>query len=95
MNTTQSLKHFFNRHLLDIVPLVLIAMVGMLFFIDVSLKYATVAQAPLPIVLPGFTLSEYPFLSQAFSPILTAESAILVDDGSKVILYVYNIVHKD
>ena len=90
MITIQKFKKFFQSHFLAVIPLVIICLVGVLFFIDVSIKYETVLLTPLSFPLPSFIPSDYPVLSIIRNPVLTAESAILVDDSSKVILYEKN-----
>ena len=90
MITIQTTKRFFYQYLFAIVPIILISLVIILFFVDVSVKYATIHQEPLVSALPSFVPTDYPFTPSILSPHITAESAILMDDNSKVILYQKN-----
>lgn len=72
-----------------LVPIILLVSIGILHNINSSVKKET-RESTLPTFASSYTLSSYPVSKQVITPFVSAQSAIIMEDSSKVILYAKN-----
>jgi len=97
MKDSQSTKKKINKKsnfslqniLLFLLPLILLSVLAFLYRMDTSVK-KELAESTLPSDVVDYTIAAYPLYKQSVTPYISAQSAIVMEDGSKVVLFSKN-----
>lgn len=82
-----------HRFLFFLVPLVLFLIFAALYSVNLSIE-REVARTQLPKFASEFRLAPYPVHKQPYSPFISAESAVIMEERSKVMLFAKNPTFK-
>ncbi|MBI4097007.1 MAG: D-alanyl-D-alanine carboxypeptidase [Candidatus Levybacteria bacterium] len=75
--------------LLFLLPLILLSVLAFFYQMDTSVK-KELSETSLPSDVTDYTIAAYPLFKQSITPFISAQSALVMEDASKVVIFSKN-----